>query len=174
LSIKEKTISDEELILGCIKKDMDARRLLYNKYCNLLFTVAYHIVSDRALSNDILHDSFIKIYTEIQKLENSDSLKPWMRRIVVNIALQTIKRSKKIVYCEDLTNEGSSFWPEPMSGEALDKALFMLPNGYRVIFTLIEIEGYKHHEVAKILSISEGTSKSQLFHAKKHLRKLLS
>ena len=65
-------------------------------------------------------------------------------------------------------------WDEPLKGEHLEKAILSLPSGYRVIFLLVEVEGYKHKEVAEMLSISEGTSKSQLFHAKKHLKTILS
>lgn len=171
---KDISITDNELIAGCINKNNQARKELYIKYCKDLFTVAYHIVHDRDLSNDILHDSFLKIFSSISKLRNNDALKAWMRKIVVNISLQTIKKSKKIDYYEDIIEESQVIWPEPMSGESLDKAMFKLPDGYRIVFALIEIEGYKHHEVAKMLNISEGTSKSQLFHAKKHLRKSLS
>lgn len=152
---------------------MKSRQILYTRYCDQLFTVAYHIVHDRALSNDILHDSFIKIFTGIQKLKSNSALKAWMRTIVVNISLQMIRRNKKIDYCENMAIESPIIWPEPMSSESLDKALFKLPDGYRIIFSLIEIEGYKHQEVAKMLNISEGTSKSQLYHAKRHLRKTL-
>lgn len=173
MDVKQLHISDDELITGCINKDNQARKLLYTRYCNLLFTIAYHIVHDRGLSNDILHDSFIKIYSDIQNLRKASALKAWMRKVVVNISLQTIKRNRKIEYCEEIISDDVTIWPEPMSGEALDKAMFLLPDGYRIIFSLIEIEGYKHQEVADMLKISEGTSKSQLFHAKKYLRKIL-
>ncbi len=174
MEIKDKLISDEELIIGCVKKDNKARKILYTRYCNLLFTIAYHIIHDKELSNDILHDSYIKIFSDIKSLRNTSALKAWMRKIVVNISLQTINKYKKIDYCEDIIPESTIIWPDPMSGEALDKALFKLADGYRIIFSLIEIEGYKHQEVAKMLNISEGTSKSQLYHAKKQLRKNLS
>ena len=167
-------MTDEELITGCKNRNNDARRLLYTRYCDQLYTVALHILNDRTLSNDILHDSFIKIYKDIVGLRNNNSLSAWMRKIVVNISLQTIKRNKKITYNDELVKDDSIEWNEPMSGESLDKAFFMLPDGYRIVFSMIVIEGYKHHEVAKILGISEGTSKSQLFNAKRSLRKMLS
>lgn len=174
MKVKEELISDEELIAGCINKNNKSRKLLYTRYCTLLFTIAYHIVHDKSLSNDILHDSFIKIFSDIQNLRNTAALKAWMRKVVVNISLQTIKKNRKIDYCEEIISDDTIIWPEPMSGELLDKAMFSLPDGYRIIFSLIEIEGYKHHEVAHMLKISVGTSKSQLFHAKKYLRKILS
>lgn len=165
---------DDDLVKGCIKNDNLSRKLLYNRYSKDLFTTAYHIVNDKDLSNDILHDSFIQIFNSIHSLRNTSVLKFWMRKIVVHTSLKTLKKQRQINYTDQPISEGVLTWPDPMSGELLEKALFSLPEGYRVVFSLIAIEGYKHHEVAEMLHISEGTTKSQLFHAKKYLRKILT
>ncbi|OFY49675.1 MAG: hypothetical protein A2W85_07365 [Bacteroidetes bacterium GWF2_41_31] len=168
------TLIDDDLVKGCIEKDNHSRKLLYNRYSNELYTTAYHIVNDKDLSNDILHDSFIQIFNDIKSLRNTAVLKFWMRKIVIHTSLKTLKKLRQVEYTDQPISDGIITWPDPMSGELLEKAMFNLPEGYRIVFSLIAIEGYKHQEVAKMLNISEGTSKSQLFHAKKHLRKMLS
>ncbi len=167
-------ITDEELISGCCKKDKQSRKQLYDRYCDLLYTTALHIVHDRDLSNDVLHDAFLQIFNDIHNLRKSSSLKAWMKKVVVHTALKNLRKLRRIEYTNLEVSLDVVIWEEPMSGELLQKALFSLPDGYRIIFSLIEIEGYKHHEVAQMLNISEGTSKSQLFHAKKFLRRVLS
>lgn len=84
-----------------------------------------------------------------------------------------MKRQKSLNFTELHDNIKLVSWEEPLKGEHLEKAILSMPPGYRVIFLLIEVEGYKHKEVAEILNISEGTSKSQLFHAKKYLKNIL-
>lgn len=147
---------------------------MYNRYGDLLYTTALHIVQDKDLSHDVLHDAFLQIFNDINSLRNASSLKGWMKRIVVHTALRNLRKSRRIEYTNQEVSLDVVIWQEPMSGELLQKALFSLPDGYRIIFSLIEIEGYKHQEVSQMLNISEGTSKSQLFHAKKFLRRILS
>lgn len=168
------SLSDAEIIAGCIKHDNIARKNLYSKYSTMLYTTAYYVVKDYELSNDILHDAFIQIFNDIGSLKKVSALSAWMKKIVVHTSLKLLKRNRRIEYCDEPVKLDTIIWPDPMSGEMLQKALLNLPDGYRVVFTLIEIEGYKHSEVANMLNISEGTSKSQLHHAKKYLKKMLS
>ena len=167
-------IDDETLVTGCCEKDNQSRKLLYDRYCDLLFTTALHIVQDKDLSNDVLHDAFLQIFNDIHTLRNTSALKAWMKKIVIHTALKNLKKLRKLEYTDQEIFLDVVVWEDPMSGDLLQKAPFSLPDGYRIIFSLIEIEGYKHHEVAQLLNISEGTSKSQLFHAKKYLRRILS
>lgn len=84
-----------------------------------------------------------------------------------------LNRYKRIEYTDRPLPVNSYHAFDPMQGEEIEKAILSLPEGYRIVFLLIEVEGYKHHEVAEMLGINEGTSKSQLFYAKKSLRKML-
>lgn len=170
-----KLIFPEDIVIikGCIEREPFYQKALYDKYCRELFTTAFYIIHDYDLSNDVLHDAYIKIYQDISTLKKFCALKAWMNKIVVNISIQTIKRYRRIKYTEIEKTEKLITWPEPLSGEELEKAIFSLADGYRIVFSLIEIEGYKHSEVADMLNISVGTSKSQLYHAKKQLRMIL-
>lgn len=131
-------------------------------------------MKDKHMAEDALHDSFLLIFRDIRKLKNTDSLSPWMKRIVINTTLKMLQRHRKIEYTDDTPRIDITYSFNPMDGEEIYKAISLLPEGYRIVFILIEIEGYKHAEVAEMLNISEGTSKSQLHYAKQSLRKILN
>lgn len=166
--------SDQTLVNGCLENNNIFRKALYDKYCDEMYTTAWHIVYDRDLASDILHDAFLQVFKDIKQLRVATSLKYWIKSIVVHTAIKVIKKQRLVHYSSDVEQPEPIIWPDPMSGEALQKAIGNLAEGYRVVFVLVEVEGYKHQEVAQMLGISEGTSKSQLFHAKRMLRKMLT
>ena len=138
-----------------------------------MYSSAYRIVNDHDLASDALQEAFIQVFRDLKQFRFQSSLGSWIKTIVVHTSLKIIKKQKSLQFTELPDNIKLVFWEEPMKGEHLEKAILSLPSGYRVIFLLVEVEGYKHKEVAEILSISEGTSKSQLFHAKKYLKNVL-
>ncbi|MCD4773571.1 MAG: sigma-70 family RNA polymerase sigma factor [Bacteroidales bacterium] len=138
-----------------------------------MYTSAYRILKDHDLTNDAIQESFIKVFRILGQFQFRCALGSWIKTIVINTSLKILKKQKAFVFIDFNDNIKLVSWDEPMGGEYLEKAILMLPSGYRAIFLLIEVEGYKHREVAKMLDISEGTSKSQLFHAKKYLRNIL-
>ncbi|MCD4772451.1 MAG: RNA polymerase sigma factor [Bacteroidales bacterium] len=162
-----------QLIEGCIKNKRKFQKRLYEQYCDAMFTIAYRIVKDMDLANDVLQEAFIQIFRDIKQFKGKSTIGAWIKTIVVRNAIKKLKNECFFLSMENSTNGEPVSWPEEMYGEDLEKAILSLPSGYRTIFLLIEVEGYKHKEVAKMLSISEGTSKSQLFYAKKQLQKLL-
>lgn len=170
--VKHQSVS--EIIEGCKKKKTNFQKLLYNLYCNELYTSAYRIIKKEHMAEDALHDAFLLIFRDINKLNNNDSLMPWMKRVVINTSLKMIQRHRKIEYTDDVVLVDRPQILNPMDGEHIYKAISLLPEGYRLVFLLVEVEGYKHTEVATILGISEGTSKSQLHYAKLSLKKMLN
>ncbi|MCF8399494.1 MAG: sigma-70 family RNA polymerase sigma factor [Bacteroidales bacterium] len=163
----------EEIIKGCIRKDAESQKHLYYSYSDEMYTTAFRILKEEHLAADVLHDAFLLIFRDIKNLKNYDALRSWIKSIVVNTSLKTLKRNRRIHYTDEIPEHILQAEYDPMNGEQLEKAILKLPEGYRVVFLLIEVEGYKHQEVAKMLGISVGTSKSQLFYAKKALRKML-
>ncbi len=125
------------------------------------------------MAEDALHDAFLLIYRDIKKLKNNESLLPWMKRVMINTSLKMLQRHRKIEYTDEAVKIDKVYTFNPMDGEHIYKAISRLAEGYRIVFLLIEVEGYKHHEVAEMLGISEGTSKSQLHYAKQSLMKML-
>ena len=138
-----------------------------------MYSSAYRIVNDYDLASDALQEAFIQVFRDLKQFRFQSSLGSWIKTIVVHTSLKTIKKQKSLKFTELPDNIKLVSWEEPLKGEYLEKAILSLPSGYRVIFLLVEVEGYKHREVAEMLSISEGTSKSQLFHAKKYLKNIL-
>lgn len=137
--------------------------------------VALRYASCEASADDILQDTFIKIFDQLKNYQDNGNIGGWMYRITVNTALQAYRKQKRRNNHEDtfskenvshVNNESL----ENLKMEALLQRIQELPEGYRVIFNLRAIEGYTHREIAEMLEISEGTSKSQYARAKKHLQ----
>ncbi|MEN8223841.1 MAG: sigma-70 family RNA polymerase sigma factor [Bacteroidota bacterium] len=170
--IKNQSVS--EIIEGCKKKKTRFQKLLYYRYCDELYTSAYRIIKENHMAEDALHDAFLLIFRDIKKLKNNDSLRAWMKRVVINTSLKMLQRHRKIEYTDKAMMLDSPQSLDPMNGEHIYRAISLLPEGYRVVFLLVEVEGYKHAEVAEMLGISEGTSKSQLHYAKLSLKKMLN
>jgi len=139
-------------------------------------TLRYADSRDQAAS--ILNDAFMKVFTNIEKYDMDRSFKPWLRQIVVNTAINYYHRTKNQQQMEDLKTAGSQLGKEDhiISGISYDEIIEMvqqLTPGYRTVFNLYVIEGFKHREIAEMLDISEGTSKSNLAKAKRNLQSIL-
>ncbi|MAJ52341.1 MAG: RNA polymerase subunit sigma-24 [Flammeovirgaceae bacterium] len=169
--------SDKFIIKGCQKGKKRYQEALYAKYSKSMYAVALRYVKVIPEAEDILQESFVKIFQNIGKFRGDSSLPFWIKRIVVNTALNH-QRSKLFLYpMVDVVNLDEGVLNEDVLSEfnyqELIKMIMTLPDGCRVIFNMYAIEGYKHHEIAERLKISEGTSKSQYSRAKKLLIKLL-
>ena len=170
---KESKLSEEQLIEGCCKNRRKYQRLLYERYCDAMFTIAFRIVKDMDVANDVLQEAFVQVFRDIKQFRRDSTIGAWIKTIVVRNAIKKLKTEESFLPIDQHTNGDIISWPDEMRGEDLEKAILSLPAGYRTIFLLIEVEGYKHKEVAGMLNISEGTSKSQLYHAKKQLQQIL-
>lgn len=166
-------MTDAELLDACKRYDRLAQRMLYDRYKKAMFTLAYRLTSDFDDANDVLQDAFLDVFRNLDTFRNESTIGAWIRTIVVRKAYQKFNQPKIWQLVEELPEESSIDWGSDIDGEYLEKAILSLPEGFRLVFTMIEIEGYTHKETAEILGISEGTSKSQLFHAKKRLREIL-
>ncbi|HMQ48113.1 MAG TPA: RNA polymerase sigma factor [Saprospiraceae bacterium] len=167
------SMTEADLISACLSNDRLAQKKLYDRYCNAMYTVAYRITGDFELANDVLQEAFIKIFRGLDKFRQESSLGAWIKTIVIRTALSKIKQRHTYEALDNQHYEQAVNWGHSLDVEYLEKAIQALPEGYRAVFVLIEIEGYSHKEVAELLNISVGTSKSQLFHAKKRLREAL-
>ena len=164
------SVSEEKLVIGCQKGKREYQQALYDKYCDGMYLVALRYSKMQQEAEDILQESFIKVFKNIKNFRKDSSLAYWIKRIVVNTALNH-QRSKLYLYPMVDVNELDD-WSEResiVSGLGYEELLDLireLPTGCQVIFNLFAIEGFKHHEIAKKLQISEGTSKSQYSRAK--------
>lgn len=163
--------SEEDIIKGCINSKRSAQKAFYDKYSVAMYSVAYRICNSYELANDSLQEAFIQAFKDIHKFRSESTLGSWLKTIVVRTSVRKIKKEKLFVPLSENKYDIGFVFPEAFNGEYIEKAILSLPDGFRTVFLLIEVEGYTHKEVASILNISEGTSKSQLFHAKKRLQR---
>ena len=166
-----------QLIERIRQKNQRAMSQLYQIYVGELSSVCYRYVSDYDDAKDVLQNSFVKIFTSISRLDyrGEDSFKAWMKRIVANEALTQLKRKKRLVFMEHnnineepLDEEART---ERVSADELHELICKLPDGYRMVLNLYIFEGYSHRQIAEMLNISESTSASQFYHAKRLLAK---
>jgi RNA polymerase sigma-70 factor (ECF subfamily) len=165
--------NEKDLIVAAVKKDRLAQKTIYEKFSPKMLAICNRYVKNIAEAEDVMITSFMKVFTQIQNFENKGSLEGWIRKIMVNDAISFLRTKKQLVYFEEV-NTIENFenpaveWQCEM--EVLEKIIENLPIGYQTIFNLHVIEGLKHQEIAKLLNIEEGTSKSQLFMAKKMIK----
>lgn len=165
----------ENIIKGCRRKDQDAQRLLYEKFSAPMLGVCLRYAGSRDDAQDILHEGFLKIYEKIGQFESRGSFEGWIRRIMVNTALERYRNEQKSVNIQDELIEFDLNMSTKMDDNVTVKELLSiimeLSPQYRVVFNLFAIEGYSHKEISKMLDISEGTSKSNLSRARSILQK---
>jgi len=168
-----------DIIEGCKKGKRKAQDALYNKYSGLLYGVCLRYTNEAADAQDVMQEGFVKIYKNIGTFNLENSFEGWMRRIMVNTAITHYRRNQKHAFQEDITDMAYSRYdrsPEDnadFTREELMNAINALPPGYKLVFNMYVVEGYKHKEIADELGIDINTSKSQLSRAKKYLQREL-
>ena len=147
-------------------------------YASKMFGVCLTYTKDRELAQDILHDGFFKVFKKFDKYDSAWSLNAWIRRIIVNTAIDHFRKTNRmsnVDFQESAYLAGSYDETNEISKTSdLSDIINMLPNGAKTVFNLYTVEGYKHQEIADMLEISVGTSKSQLSKAKSVLRDLVN
>jgi RNA polymerase sigma-70 factor (ECF subfamily) len=164
---------EKELIEACKQKDRNAQRTLYDQYKRAMYTLAFRLTGDFDKANDVLQDAFIDVFNGLHKFRGESTLGAWIKTILIRKAYKQIRNIFKLEALDENLEESMGYGEQVLDSEYLEKAILELPDGYRTVFVMVEIEGYTHKEVAALLEISEGTSKSQLFYAKKRLKEYL-
>lgn len=169
-------MDEREIIRQCIKGESRAQKDLYDHFAPLLFAQCLRYARDHPEACDILQESFLSIFKYLHSYRYESPLLHWMRRITSNTAIRYIKKTRRLKFEEDLFASLEDQFPEANQVfEAEDAAYIFemlnhLPEGYQLVFNLFEIEGFSHIEIADMLNIDPGTSRSQLFKAKKQLK----
>src|SRR5687767_12742335 len=172
------TMTDEELVKGCIANNPLAQKLLYERFSRKMMGVWLRYADDRDEAEDILQNASIKVFENIDTFKGSGSLEGWVRKIMVNTALNNYRQNKASRQKVDLDSveymiPGDNHSSDTLDAKELMKVIQRLPVGFRTVFNLFAIEGYSHKEIAEQLNISEGTSKSQYSRARTYLQKAL-
>ncbi len=168
-------MTESELIRLCRKGDRLAQKELYDRFAPKMLGVSRRYVKDSAGAEDVLIQAMHKVLTKLDKYGGNGSFEGWIRKITVNEALMYL-RKKKMTFVDELPlHEPSKDWGilDQLQTEDIIAILDKMPAGYKTVFNLFVIEGFKHREIAEKLGISINTSKSQLILAKKRLKDLL-
>lgn len=172
-------MTERELIEGCLRGKAHCEKALFDRYAGKMMAVCLRYAPDTADAEDILQEGFIKVFENLRSFRFEGSLEGWIRRVVVTTALKHLRRARpvqELSAAEDF-NESPDV-PDiitQLGEQEIIRLIGELPQGYRMVFNLYVIEGYRHQEIAELLAIEESTSRSQLVKARKWLQdKLLS
>ncbi|MDZ7743130.1 MAG: sigma-70 family RNA polymerase sigma factor [Bacteroidota bacterium] len=170
--------SEKELIKRCLQNDSEAQEKLYKLYAPKMFGVCLRYAKNHMEAEDVLQEGFIKVFLHLKDYRNEGSLEGWIRRTIVNTAInfyrKNIKSSKDLdIDSIEIANSDDETVLDQLSTRELLDAIRELPDGYRIVFNLNVLEGYTHKEIGQMLSLSENTSKSQLSRARQVLQKKL-
>lgn len=169
----------DELIAQCREGDIQAFKQIYDIEKEKVYNVCFRMHGNHQDAQDSAQDSFVTVYHKIKTFRGDSAFSTWFYRIIVNTCLNNIRRSKrhtKTVHLDETEIEKEKIIHDFQNTSAhmvLEQEILNLPTGYRTVFILFEVEGFTHDEIAEILNITAGTSKSQLHRAKKILKEQL-
>ncbi len=174
-------VNEEKILIkGCIEWDRASQNKLYALYSSKMFAVCYKYSSSREDAEDTFHEGFMKVFEHIKTFKGEGSLEGWIRRIMVNTAIEKYRKQLRLVALvnieESQADFGNHFVDDILSKIAandLMNLIHKLPPQYKMVFNLYEFEGLKHKEIAELLDISEGSSKSNLSRARTSLQEVV-
>lgn len=163
---------EQAMIQLAVDNNRQAQQQIYSKFSPKMLSICRLYVKDVQQAEDVMITAFMKVFISLKNFQNLGSFEGWIRRIVVNECISFLRVNKKVTFIDD------GFYKEETTAEdeyeiATDDIQLLidnLPEGYKMVFNLYAIEGHKHKEIAEMLGINEGTSKSQLSHARKILQ----
>ncbi len=168
---------EKKLVEGCLNNRASEQKELYERYYGKMLGVCLRYAVDRDDAKDILQDGFVKIFQNISTFTFSSPLEVWMRRVMVNTAIDKYRKNALTPIHQDIDMAGQVSVDDDILGkisaDELLKCINAMPDGYRMVFNMYIIEGFSHKEIGEKLNISEGTSKSQLSKARAYLQKMI-
>ncbi len=175
--LSNQIISDSDLITGCINGNRKMQYDMYQRYAPKMFGVCLRYAGNTEEAEDILQEGFIKVFKKIESFRGEGSFEGWIRRIFVNTAIEHFRRK---TYLQPITEKEENSIEakyvsvlDNLAEKDIIKLVQQLSPGYRTVFNMYVVEGYTHKQIADVLGISEGTSKSQLSRAKIILQDLV-
>jgi RNA polymerase sigma-70 factor (ECF subfamily) len=171
-------ISESNIIEGCLNENKIYQRELYKRYSGKMMVVCLRYANSRMEAEDMLQDGFIKVFDNISKFKNKGSFEGWIRRIMVNTALNQIRINR--MKFEDISETKSYLTDsninviDKLNEKVLLDIINKLPKGYKYVFNMFAIEGFSHKEIAEKLGIEEASSRSQYAKARKYLQQKIN
>lgn len=170
-------MTEQDLVNACLRNDRKAQRQLYDLYSPVMLALCRRYVGTLEDAEDVMVEGFLKVFNKLDTFSGQGSFEGWIRRIMINECLMFLRRKDPLRFSAEITDR-REFVKEPtvvssLQAEQILQLLDELPAGYRTVFNLYVIEGYKHREIAQLLGISINTSKSQYLLARARLAELL-
>ncbi len=167
----------QQLIAGCLKQDRKDQKMLYKTFYGYAMSICLRYAGNRYEASEILNHGFFKVFSNLNKYSTDKPFKAWIGRIMMNASIDYYRSNIRMANADDL-EKAENLVHEDLPDKKLryDDLLAMiqqLPNAYRTVFNLYAIEGYTHEEIAEMLGISTGTSKSNLFKARDKLKRMI-
>jgi RNA polymerase sigma factor (sigma-70 family) len=175
LLFQAQEMEDAALVKECVNGNPKAQRALFERFAPKMMTVCLRYAKDTEQAEDVMQDGFVKVFTKLGDFKLEGSLEGWIRRVMVNTALDQIRKNGRLlgdISTDDVAYKLETNDPiaETLMAEDLMKLVMAMPEGYKVVFNMFAIEGYSHAEIADTLGITESTSKSQYSRARAYLR----
>jgi RNA polymerase sigma-70 factor (ECF subfamily) len=169
-------MTERELIQMCRQRKPEAQRLLYDRYSPVLYGIVRRYIKSAEDAEDVFVKGMCKVLMKIDSYRDEGSFEGWMKRILTNEALMLLRKNKSLYMTREIGDlqikDKTNIEEDIFAGEII-ALMDRMPTGYRTVFNMYVVEGYKHREIAEILGISINTSKSQLILAKKRMRELI-
>lgn len=165
--------NETQLIARAAKNHRGSQQHLYTKYSPKMLSVCRMYIKDLHHAEEAMLNGFFKVFSNLATFKNEGSFEGWVRRVMIRESISFLRSKKELEFIEEEVigaNEDFNNIQENINVEHIQKMIDGLPEGYKVVFVMYAIEGYKHNEISKMLNISTGTSKSQLFKARKMLQ----
>jgi len=169
--------NEAQLIKKASQNHREAQHALYELHAPKMLSVCRFFINDVQFAEEVMLNGFFKVFTKLKHFKNEGSFEGWIRRIMVRESISFLRQQKNIEFAtEDMEihDSKSNNIKSQMDVAEIQQLIDNLPEGYRMVFVMYAIEGYKHSEIAELLNINEGTSKSQLFKARKLLQQQLN
>ncbi len=167
-----------KLISRAKKGNRKAQHELFEMFAPKMLSVCRQYLKRGEIAEEVMLSGFMKVFTHLGSYKNEGSFEGWIRRIMVNESISQLRRDKKLLFDTEKelenTNEHVAYIETALEVDEIQKMIDALPEGYKTVFVLYAVEGYKHSEIAELLKISESTSKTQLFKARKMLQKTIN
>ncbi len=169
--------NEKGMLKKALKGDRNAQRLLYEKFAPKMLSVCRQYIKDQHFAEDVMICGFVKVFKNLHSFRNEGSFEGWIRKIMIRESITFLRKNQFVVFDTDQMEEvveENLYLESSLQATEVQTLVDSLPEGYKMVFVLYVVEGYKHQEIAEMLNISESTSKSQLFKARNYLQQRIS
>ena len=169
--------NEPRLIKRAIKNNREAQHMLYELHAPKMLSICRYYIKDVQHAEEAMLNGFFKVFSNLKNFKGEGSFEGWIRRIMVRESISFLRKQKKVEFAVEeveIHNDHTNNIQTEIEVDQIQQLIDALPEGYRMVFVMYAIEGYKHQEIAEMLNISLGTSKSQLFKARKMLQQKIN